>query len=550
MRVFSVGGCNEFGLNMTVFEADGTWIAVDCGGLFPDDSLPGIDVVHPDLTWFRENGVRFDAVLVTHGHEDHIGALPALLREFAAPVYCSRVTAAFISEKLLEQKLRGVALHEVQASVPFSTGPFRITPLSLSHSIPESLGFYLETEAGSAFVTGDFRMEASRADDQNGPEVWRRFFADRKTDLMLCDSTNARSRGKDRVEADLVDEFLDIMRQTSGTVVFVSFASNLWRFRSILQAASTMGRRVVPFGRAVQRGFDIGSRCGILGDASDVLLDSSEVSSFDAGRICIVASGSQGEAFSGATRLALGECREISVGYDDVVVFSSKTIPGNESSVNWMQEQFMRRGAMVITSTERPVHVSGHAFSDDIRAAIGIVKPRYFVPIHGDYLKRRGNIDVAVSAGVPPERCLLIDNGSQILIEDGVARVLEDLIPTGRIYLAEGVEISASAVKERQRIGRSGIVFVSLFPMSRAASTEWQVRCACRGVPWEVADVQLICERAVEEALGSRSSGKKRGKPTSTGSQNDELRLAIRRALERQKHGFRTNVVVVVHDPV
>lgn len=531
LKLIPIGGCGEIGLNMTMLQAGNQWFFIDCGVLFPDAGAHGIDLVIPDFDMIEAAGIRPVAWIVTHGHEDHIGALPYALQKFPAPIFGSELSMALVREKLSEH---GVAadIRPWKRDETIDFGEMVLQPIAMGHSIPDAMALVFETEEGTLLHTGDFRISA------RSPALLDRLRQAKPVRFMMADSTNALTPGWEMDEEDLVESFVDIMEETQGAVVVVTFASSIWRYGTVLQAARKAGRKVLFLGKTMQRNLELGQKFNMLPSVVDLVLDESELDEQPRGSVCIVCAGSQGEMFSGAQRLASGLGKTFRLSFQDQVVFSSKIIPGNEKNVARLVNEFARIDVPVITASHRRVHVSGHGFREEICEMIRAIEPEFFIPIHGEIRHLKAHRDLAVECGVAPEKCLVIEDGDVVsLTKHAIEK--SGRMELARCFVSQRKVLNAEQFRERMQMARQGLVHV-VFPVGPdLRELTGSVLVYARGTPFSTQGIDLDFKAlftAVVDRFDERLS------EVVLDSLVEELRVVIRRQLERVC-GYRTLVV-------
>ena len=460
LRVVAAGGLGEIGRNMTVFEFDGKLLIVDCGVLFPEDHQPGVDVILPDWGFIRDRLDDVIAIVLTHGHEDHIGGVPYLLRERGdIPVIGSRLTLNFLAAKFEEFKV-STRLIEVVAGETRQEGPFGLEFLAVNHSIPDGLAIAIRTDAGLVLHTGDFKMDQFPLD---GRITDLRGFArlgEEGLDLLLVDSTNAEVPGFMVSERDLVPAIEKVFRETSGRVIVSSFASHVHRIQQVLDAAHAQGRKVAFVGRSMVRNMKIATDLGYLNVPDGLVVDLPKLNRLPANKITLVCTGSQGEPLAALSRMASGE-HQISVGEGDTVLLASSLIPGNENAIYRVINGLVDKGAHVVHKGNAKVHVSGHASAGELVYCYNILEPANVLPVHGESRHLRANADLAIRTGVPRDRVLIAENGSVIDLRDGVASIT-GRVPIELIYVDASTVggVTEDSLAERRLLGSEGVLTV------------------------------------------------------------------------------------------
>ena len=509
VRLIPLGGLGEIGLNMMLVESGDDVIAVDCGLMFPGDELPGIDYVIPDFSYALAKGVGFRAVVLTHGHEDHIGALPYLLREARVPVYGTPLTLALVSEKLREHGLlEGADLRVMRPRAAFEVGPFRVEPIRVTHSIVDGIGLAVGTPAGTIVLTGDFKLDPTPLDGEPSDEGR---FAELGVAgvLVLCsDSTNVDRPGHTRSELEVGAALAERFAGAAGRIIVATFASHIHRIQQILTQAERLGRRVALLGRSMERNVAIAAELGYLRVPDGLLRPLEDLVALPPERQVILSTGSQGEPNSALTLMAAGEHKYVHVARGDLVVISARVIPGHERTVGGVINALYRLGAEVLYEGNAFVHVSGHASQEDLKRMLSLTRPRYFVPVHGEYRHLLGHARLAASTGLPSEHIFLIEDGSGLEVTPSSARVVEGF-PAGRVLVdGKGVgDVGAVVLRDRQILNEDGVIAVSLAVDAKGALVAGP-EIATRGVIYVKESEALLdaLRAAVIAALGERAS--------------------------------------------
>ncbi|HXH83764.1 MAG TPA: ribonuclease J, partial [Candidatus Tectomicrobia bacterium] len=464
VRLIPLGGLGEIGLNMMLVESGDDLIAIDCGLMFPDEDLPGIDYVIPDFSYPIAKRGGFRAVVLTHGHEDHVGALPWLLRGARVPVYGTPLTLALASERLREHGLAETAdLRPVRPRAAVEIGPFRVEPIRVTHSIADGIGLAIDTPVGTIVHTGDFKLDPSPLDGE--PPDYRRFaeLGEQGVLVLLSDSTNVDRPGHTRSETEVGAALGERFARAHGRIVIATFASHIHRIQQVLALAERFGRRVALLGRSMERNVAVAAELGYLRVPPGVVRPLEDVAALPPERQVILSTGSQGEPNSALALMAVGEHKAVQVERGDLVIISARVIPGHERTVGRVVNALYRLGAEVLWEDNAFVHVSGHASQDDLKLMISLTRPRYFVPVHGEYRHLLGHARLAGSVGLPPERVFLIEDGAGLEVTKTAARVV-GRFPTGRVLVdGKGVgDVGAAVLRERQVLAQDGVVAVSL----------------------------------------------------------------------------------------
>ncbi|MDR1834022.1 MAG: ribonuclease J [Propionibacteriaceae bacterium] len=462
LRIIPLGGLGDIGRNMTSFELDGQLLLIDCGVLFPDEDQPGVDLILPALHLIEHRLDDVLALLVTHGHEDHIGAIPYLLRRRPdLPVYASQLTLALIQSKLNEHQLSKSQLHVVKEGDSVTLGGFQASFLAVNHSIPDALAIHLRTKAGTVLHTGDFKMDQLPLDHRITDLRGFARIGEEGLDLFMCDSTNAETPGFTALEKDLVPALERVFVTAKQRLIVACFASHVHRVQQILRLAHQYGRKAVYVGRSMQRNMHIARELGYLEVPDDILVDLKNIDDYPLDKLVFISTGSQGEPLSALSRIANLEHPIIEAGEGDVVLLASSLIPGNENSVYRVINRLVKNGATVVHRANAMVHVSGHASAGELLYCYNILKPRNALPVHGEARHLRANADLAIATGVPPERALVAEDGMVIDLKDGVAAIVGQL-DAGYIFVdgASIGDVSEEELTERKILGEEGLVSI------------------------------------------------------------------------------------------
>lgn len=463
VRIAFLGGMNEIGKNMTLYEYKESMFIVDCGLAFPDADLPGVDIVIPDFTYVEENADKIKGVIVTHGHEDHIGGLAYLLQKINVPIYSTKLTIGLIKGKLEEHGLLNKAkLIELKPRDNVTLGDFNIELIHVNHSIPDAVGLAVRCGAGTIIQTGDFKIDTTPVD---GDMIDLTRFADfgRKGVLaLLSDSTNAERPGYTTTERSVGDSFELLFRKAKGKrIVVATFASNIHRIQQIMDVAKAMGRKVAVIGRSLENLVSVGSELGYLNVPNGLLIDINSIRSYPDDKLVIITTGSQGEPMSALTKMAFGEHRKVSVTPNDYVIISATPIPGNEKMVGNVVNELMKHGVEVIYEKMYDVHVSGHACQEELKLMMGLTKPKYFIPVHGEQKHLQKHAALAEAMGIPKENIYIGTIGDKIeLSADGIKHVQS--VTAGEVYVdGLGVgDVGNIVLNDRKKLSKDGIVIV------------------------------------------------------------------------------------------
>ena len=459
LRIVALGGISEIGRNMTVYEYNGKLLIVDCGVLFPEDNQPGVDLILPDFTYIRDRLDDVVGLVLTHGHEDHIGAVPYLLRERGdISIYGSPLTVALVAAKCKEHRISPL-IHEVREGITEAIGAFNVEFIAVNHSIPDALALAIHTKAGTCLHTGDFKMDQLPLD---GRTTDLRSFArlgDQGVDIFLVDSTNADIPGFTPAEREIMPALNRVIASTKRRVIVASFSSHVHRVQQVIDTAALHDRKVVFIGRSMVRNMKIAEDMGYLNVPAGIVIDQKELEDYG-DRVVLICTGSQGEPMAALSRMANGD-HQIRVSEGDTVILASSLIPGNENSVYRVINELTRFGAKVVHKANALVHVSGHAAAGELLYCYNIVKPKYALPIHGEWRHLKANAEIAISAGVPRENSFIIENGIVIDLIDHEASV-SGAVPCGFVYVdGQSVgDITEASLKDRKILGEEGFISV------------------------------------------------------------------------------------------
>jgi ribonuclease J len=509
LRIVALGGLGEIGRNMTVFEYEGKLLVVDCGVLFPEESQPGIDLILPDFEYIRERLDDVVAVALTHGHEDHIGAVPYLLRERSdIPIVGSKLTLAFTEAKLKERRITAPMV-EVKAGMIQKFGPFELEFVAVNHSIPDALAIAIRTPAGLVLATGDFKMDQLPLDGRvTDLATFARLGAE-GVDLFMVDSTNADVPGFTTAERDISPVLDRVIRQTERRVIVASFASHVHRIQQIIDVAESHGRKVAYVGRSMVRNMKLAEDLGYLHIPPNLIVDSKNLKDYG-DKVVLICTGSQGEPLAALSRMANGD-HEIQVGKGDTVILASSLIPGNENPVYRVINELTRFGANVVHKGNAMVHVSGHASAGELLYCYNIVKPKNVMPIHGEWRHLRANAELAIKTGVARTNTLVVENGLVVDMADGYADVA-GAIPVGFVYVdGQSIgEITESSLKDRRILGEEGFISVVVVIESQTGKIIAGPDIHARGFTEDNAlfnEVKGMIEKALATAVSNGING-------------------------------------------
>lgn len=487
LKVIPLGGLGEIGLNMMVIEHGPDLLIVDAGLMFPNDYMPGIDLVIPDFTYIRENKEKIRAIILTHGHEDHIGAIPFFLKEFPVPVFGTSFTLGLLRAKLKEHHLPEKAeLREIRAGDITRLGPFNVEYISVNHSIVDGVGLAIDTPEGILLHSGDFRIDPTPVDSQFTDLIRFAHFGAKGVLAFFSDSTNAEKEGYTLSEKDVRKTLEDLFQTCRGRLVVASFASNITRIQQVISLAAKFGRKIVFNGKSMITNVGIAKEQGFINIPEDSEISERQISQFPDQEILIITTGSQGEPMSALTRMAQGKHKGIEIKSGDTIILSSRFIPGNEKAITSVINRLYRLGAEVIYEKVSDIHTSGHARREELKLMLSLVKPRYFVPIHGEYRHLVKHAQIASEMGMADDRILIAEDGDVICFEN-LQMQLEKPVPFGRILVdGKGVgDIGETVLRDRRKLGGHGMVVILLIVDEETGETIYGPEIISRGFVFE-----------------------------------------------------------------
>ena len=460
LKIIPLGGLDGIGKNMTVFEYGNDMVLLDAGLMFPDDEQPGIDLVLPDYTYVLENEHKLRGIVITHGHEDHTGALPYLLMDLnvSVPIYSSKLTLGFIEGKLAEHNIRP-QLQEVKNGDTVNLGAFSITFFSMTHSIPAAFGIFFKTPAGTVMHTGDFKLDQTPIDGVTPNYNAINAFGAEGVDLLLSDSTNATVPGFTGSEASVGPTLRHIIKNAPGRVFVASFSSHIHRLQQICDASVAVGRKVVVTGRSMVTNTKVARQLGYLNISDDDIIDAYDVDRIPDDRIVVMCTGSQGEPLSALSRMANGEHKSLSIRSSDTVIISATPVPGNEKSVTSIINALSKVGCSIHDKSNALVHVSGHGSQEELKLVMAMAKPTYFMPVHGEAMHLRAHAKLAQQMGIDPKNIFVMDNGDSLEMRNHkVSRGAS--IDSGVVYV-DGLSVTDAnpvVLRDRQKLAQDGII--------------------------------------------------------------------------------------------
>jgi ribonuclease J len=517
VRILPLGGLGEIGKNMTVIEYDGRIVIVDTGLMFPTAEMLGIDLVLPDFSMLRERAGDIEAIVLTHGHEDHVGALPYVLREIGNPpvIYGGLLTVGMVRSKLDEHKLRNVPLQELPVGKKAKHGPFTIELIHMSHSIPDMRAVAITTGAGTVLVTGDYKFDQTPVDGRPA-DMARLAELGKQGVLVLCgDSTNVDRPGVAPSESSVGPALLEVMGRCKGRIIVTSFASNVHRIQQVIDAAARLDRKVALVGRSMRKNINIAANLGIANVPDGMLIQPKEIEDFPDEKVVAISTGSQGEPLSALRRMANNDHRDVELHSGDTVIFSATPVPGNERSVNETIDRIFEIGASVVTPFDAPIHASGHGYQEEIKMMLNLTKPRYVMPFHGDFKRLRLHGQLAESVGIDPANIFRGHNGLPLEVDGSGASFGEDR-DLGMIFV-DGVDIGDPddvALRDRRHLSDDGVLIVVATVSGKDGSQAAPPEIILRGVPFIeeedglVSELRDVVRETLEEAAedGVRST--------------------------------------------
>jgi ribonuclease J len=527
LRIIPLGGLDGIGKNMTVFECGDDMVLVDAGLMFPDDSQPGIDLVLPDYTYVLENEDKLRGIVVTHGHEDHTGALPYLLQDLnnKVPIFSSKLTLGFIEGKLSEFRIRAPKFREVKDGSHINLGSISLDFFSMTHSIPGALGVFIKTPQGTVLHTGDFKLDQTPIDGVTPDYAAINKFAKQGIDLLLSDSTNATVPGFTKSEAEVGPQLLHAIKNAPGRVFVASFSSHIHRLQQICDAAKKCGRKVVVTGRSMLTNTRVARELGYLKVDESDLVDAFDIGNLPEDKIVVMCTGSQGEPLSALSRMANGEHKTLSIHEGDTVIISATPVPGNEKAVQQVINSLAKLGCDVWDRHRALVHVSGHGSQEELKLMLAMTKPTFFMPVHGEAVHLRAHAELARKVGMRDDHIFILDNGESLEMRDGNVRVGPS-VESGIVYV-DGLRIGDTdpiVLRDRQKLANDGMVTaVAVVSLKRKKIDS--IEFSGRGVSFAIDDA------FTDDASDAIMKTIEKGKFNYTASGTDALRKAVRDSL-------------------
>jgi ribonuclease J len=541
LEIIPLGGTGEIGKNLNLVRCDGEAVIVDCGISFPGEDLPGVDLVIPDPEYLLSVRDELQAILLTHGHEDHVGALPYLLPRLGElPIYGTPLTLALIEQKLRERRLNA-ALNPVTPGTPFQVGGITVEPIRVTHSIPDCVAYALRTAEGIVVFTGDFKFDHTPVDGERTDFNHLARLGDEGVLLLLSDSTNAERPGWTPSESAVSDSYYTLFANAQGRILITTFASNIHRLQQAIDMAQLYGRKVVVLGRRMEQNVDIAVQRGYLRVESGVLISARQIDDYSPDQILVLTTGSQGEPLSALSQIAADEYPRLKISPGDTVILSATPIPGNESLVWRTVNRLVRLGAKVYHDGIAPVHVSGHASQEELKLMISLLKPRYLAPVHGEPRHQAAYFELARQMGYRDDQMFMLENGAVLRIENGVA-TLGEKVPAGRLLIEEGVEggVPESLIRDRRHIAEEGILVALINVRAQTGELVDDPQFILRGFEWQNEIQPELAREAVLQTLGKMSPAE----ISDWDNTREELTQVLRRFC--RKHLSRRPMVIAV----
>ena len=464
LKIIPLGGIEEIGKNITVFEYGNDIVLVDCGVAFPEDDMLGIDLVIPDFSYLEKNKDKIRGLVITHGHEDHIGAIAYLLKQINVPIYATKLTVGLIKNKLEEHHLNGVAkLNEVKQGQIIVLGKMRVEFIRSCHSIPDSVALAIHTPVGTVVHTGDFKIDYTPIDDQKIDLGRLAELGNRGVLALLSDSTNSERKGYTMSESTVGEVFDKLFANCKKRIVIATFASNMHRVQQIVNSAAANGRKIAVCGRSMINMIQTAVELGYINAPKNIFIEIDMIKNYSDDQLVIITTGSQGEPMSALTRMANGEHKKVNINSNDLVIISATPIPGNEKFVSKVIDDLMKIGAEVVYSSLADVHVSGHACQEEQKLMISLVRPKFFIPVHGEYRQLIAHSNTAMQMGIPGENVLLMKNGKTLELNENEAK-FTSTVPVGKVFVdGLGVgDVGNIVLRDRQHLSQDGLIVVVL----------------------------------------------------------------------------------------
>ncbi len=462
LKIIPLGGLNEIGKNITAFEYGGDILVLDCGLAFPDEEMFGVDLVIPDTSYLLKNKDRIKGIVLTHGHEDHIGALPYLLKDLSVPIYGTKMTLGLVSLKLMEHGLSETAkLKPVKPGDTINLGPFKVEFIHVNHSIPDAVAMAINTPVGTILHTGDFKIDTTPIDDDminlgRIAELGKKGIL-----LLMSESTNVERPGYSMSESSLAASFTELFDGCKKRIIIATFASNVHRIQQIINAAHRNKRKVAVSGRSMENVITVAQELGYIKIPKGTLISLDDINNYTSQQLVIITTGSQGETMSALSRMAFSNHKKVTIGRNDRVIISASPIPGNEKYVSRVINELYKKDAEVIYDSVADIHVSGHAFREELKLILKLAQPKFFVPVHGEYRHLKQHAMLAQEVGVKPANINILDIG-QVLELDGKTAVITETVPSGKI-MVDGLgvgDVGNIVLRDRKHLAEDGLIVV------------------------------------------------------------------------------------------
>lgn len=505
IEIIPLGGTGEIGKNLNVVRCEGQIIVVDAGISFPTEELPGVDLVMPDPTYLLERSEEVQAIILTHGHEDHVGALPYLLPALPVPVYGTPMTLALVESKLKERKIKA-DLCRVNPGETFQVGIFEIEPVHITHSIPQSVAYAIHTPVGTVFFTGDFKFDYTPVDAQ--PTDFNRLarIGDRGVLVLLSDCTNVERPGWGESESKVGDALYWLFADAPGRILITCFASSLHRVQQVFDTAAIYRKKVVAMGRRMEQNIDTALGLGLLRVQPDTYISSRKLDDLDDNEIVVLTTGSQGEPLSALSLMAQDEYPRLKIKPHDTVILSATPIPGNESLVWRTVNRLIRLGARVIYDRISPVHVSGHAGQEELKLMLSLLKPRYIAPVHGEPRHQAIYRDLAFSMGYTEDRFFLLENGAALTFDENGARI-EERVPVGRLLIEDGMPggVPEQIIHDRRHLAQEGMLVAVIAISAETGEIAAPLELITKGFDWHNDHQPELAQEIIADVLSQLS---------------------------------------------
>lgn len=543
IKIAPLGGVGEIGMNMMMLETDHDAILIDCGVGFPDDRMLGVDLLIPDISYVLERLEKIRAIVITHGHEDHIGALPFVLKQIPTSVIGREFTLSLIRQKLSEHTLpASVSFEVISLGQKMKLGDFSIQYFDVTHSIPESSCLLIETPAGKIFHTGDFRIDYEPVYGEPFNDKQFQEIGNKGVDLMFCDSTNVEVPGKNLSENTIGPELMKYFEEHDGRIIISLFSSHIARIGQVLRCAQATGRKAFLAGRSLEQNVQVAKNHGYLRGLSDIILPLDEMNSFNPSETVVIATGSQAEPRSAITRMSYDEHRQVKISSRDLILFSSRVIPGNEKSVYRMINNLTKLGATIVLGDEGGIHVSGHSCAGEIQQMIELIRPKKFIPVHGEFRMLQKNSRLAKKTGV--DESIVIENGQVIEFNRNSPLTLIDSFEAGYVLIEgdRGQDVSRLVLKDRIKISENGLVLCVIVFHRSKGTMAGEPTITTRGIGQVETNPKMLQDAltVVRDSINENGS-------IIDGDLQEKIRISLRRFF-RGISGKKPETIVLIHE--